>query len=67
MLAGGETKNSLPAGYNMFTAYIHGQYPLLSNGFHSALFFPLNVCWGANAASHGLVQADAALAATPLP
>src|SRR5262249_41603645 len=30
-------------------------------------FFPFTVCWGANATGHGLVQADAALAATPLP
>jgi subtilisin family serine protease len=34
-----------------------------SNGF----LFPFTVCWGANATGHGLVQADAALAATPLP
>ena len=31
------------------------------------LFFNAVVCWNANAAGHGLVQADAALAVTPLP
>jgi subtilisin family serine protease len=35
----------------------------LSNVF----FFNTTVCWGANATGHGLVQADAALAATPPP
>lgn len=37
-------------------------------GDHSNVFlFPFTVCWGANATGHGLVQADAALAATPPP
>jgi hypothetical protein len=31
------------------------------------IFFNLTLCWNASAAGHGLVQADAALAATPLP
>ena len=35
----------------------------LSNGF----VFPFTVCWGANATGAGLVQADMALAATPVP
>jgi subtilisin family serine protease len=30
-------------------------------------FFPMTVCWGANATGHGLLQADAALNATPTP
>jgi hypothetical protein len=30
-------------------------------------FFNADLCWNASAAGHGLVQADAALAATPLP
>jgi len=31
------------------------------------ILFNITVCWDANVAGHGLVQADAALAATPLP
>jgi subtilisin family serine protease len=35
---------------------------------HSNVFlFPLTLCWSTNATGAGLVQADAALAATPLP
>jgi hypothetical protein len=30
-------------------------------------FFNADICWNASAAGHGLVQADAALAATLLP
>jgi subtilisin family serine protease len=35
--------------------------------FANLFFFDIVVCWNANPAGHGLVQADAALAATPLP
>jgi subtilisin family serine protease len=34
---------------------------------NNAFFFPATYCWGADAAGHGLLQADAALAATPMP
>jgi subtilisin family serine protease len=43
-----------------------GRSPTLSN-FRTALLFDATVCWEANATGHGLIQADAALAATPLP
>jgi subtilisin family serine protease len=33
----------------------------------NVFFFTTTFCWGANATGHGLVQADAALAATPSP
>jgi hypothetical protein len=33
----------------------------------SLALFPTTVCWGADAAGHGLLQADAALNATPFP
>jgi subtilisin family serine protease len=39
-------------------------------GDHDNVFFlevPVTVCWDANATGYGLVQADVALAATPLP
>jgi subtilisin family serine protease len=35
--------------------------------FANILFFNITACWDASQAGHGLVQADAALAATPLP
>src|SRR5262249_32650041 len=35
--------------------------------FANLFFINVPVCWDANPAGHGLVQADAALAATPLP
>jgi subtilisin family serine protease len=35
--------------------------------FANIFFVNVSVCWNASAAGHGLVQADAALAATPLP
>jgi subtilisin family serine protease len=35
--------------------------------FANIFFLNVTVCWNASAAGHGLVQADAALAATPLP
>jgi subtilisin family serine protease len=33
----------------------------------NVVFFNVTACWNASQAGHGLVQADAALAATPLP
>jgi subtilisin len=45
----------------------NGQLPSLGNQFFHAQFFPVSFCWGANVAGHGLLQAGAALAATPLP
>jgi subtilisin family serine protease len=35
--------------------------------FINAFFFNADLCWNASQTGHGLVQADAALAATPLP
>jgi hypothetical protein len=35
--------------------------------FAKIFFFNAVVCWNASQTEHGLVQADAALAATPLP
>jgi subtilisin family serine protease len=35
--------------------------------FANVVFFNVTICWDASQAGHGLVQADAALAATPLP
>jgi len=35
--------------------------------FANIVFFNFTLCWDASPAGHGLVQADAALAATPLP
>jgi subtilisin family serine protease len=43
-----------------------GPLPTLRNQFMSAFWSPLHYCWPAEQAS-GLLQADAALAATPLP
>jgi subtilisin family serine protease len=34
---------------------------------NNVLLLPMNICWDADAVGHGVVQADAALAATPLP
>jgi hypothetical protein len=45
-----------------------GHYPSWCWGdFMHISFFNADLCWNASAAGHGLVQADAALAATPLP
>jgi hypothetical protein len=35
--------------------------------FANIVFINVTVCWNASPAGHGLVQADAALAAAPLP
>jgi subtilisin family serine protease len=46
----------------------HGHWPSFRWADHINLFlFDATVCWDASPAGHGLVQADAALAATPLP
>jgi hypothetical protein len=45
-----------------------GHYPSWRWGdFFHRLPFNADICWNASAAGHGLVQADAALAATPFP
>jgi subtilisin family serine protease len=44
-----------------------GNPPTWSDHSNVSFFFPFTVCWGANATGHGLVQADAALEATPTP
>jgi hypothetical protein len=45
-----------------------GHWPSFRWWDHINLFlFDATVCWDASPAGHGLVQADAALAATPLP
>jgi subtilisin family serine protease len=43
-----------------------GNNPTWSDA-NNVFFFNLTVCWDTNATGHGLVQADAALAATPAP
>jgi hypothetical protein len=46
----------------------NGHYPSWRWGdFMNISFFNADLCWNASAAGHGLVQAYAALAATPLP
>jgi len=46
----------------------HGHWPSFRWGdFINIFFFNADTCWNASQAGHGLVQADAALAATPLP
>jgi subtilisin family serine protease len=46
----------------------HGHWPSFRWWDHFNVFlFEATVCWDASPAGHGLVQADAALAATPLP
>jgi subtilisin family serine protease len=46
----------------------HGHWPSFRwADFINLLLFNATVCWNASPAGHGLVQADAALAATPLP
>ena len=45
-----------------------GHWPSFRSWDHNnILLFDATVCWDASQAGHGLVQADAALAATPLP
>ena len=43
-----------------------GRYPTFSD-LRNLISFDATVCWGANSTGAGLVQADAALAATPFP
>jgi subtilisin family serine protease len=43
-----------------------GNFPTWSD-HNNVFFFPNTICWGSNATGHGLLQADAALAATPAP
>ncbi len=44
-----------------------GNFPPTWSDQSNLSFFPLTTCWGADATGAGLQQADAALAATPLP
>lgn len=64
-----ETAMPLPPGCRdvRFASLTVGPWPSLSNHFHGLGIFDLSACWGANAAGAGLVQADAALEATPWP
>jgi subtilisin family serine protease len=51
-----------------FSAFEHGWHqPTLGNNFANATVLPITACWQDNATGAGLLQADAALAATPLP
>ena len=46
----------------------HGHWPSFRwTDFINISFFNVDLCWDASPTGHGLVQADAALAATPLP
>jgi hypothetical protein len=46
----------------------HGHWASFRWGdFSNLFFFNADICWNASPAGHGLAQADAALAATPLP
>ena len=60
----------LPPGCRNITDAVAGPGPLPSwtwADLANLFFFPAVVCWDANVTGHGLVQADAALAATPSP
>ena len=43
------------------------RFPTVGNNFHGTFITGINTCWGTDATGAGLLQADAALAATPLP
>jgi subtilisin family serine protease len=60
----------LPPGCRDLIVELPGRGHWLSfrwTDFANIVSFNFTACWDANAAGHGLVQADAALAATPLP
>jgi subtilisin family serine protease len=56
------------SGNTMVPAEGHGHWwSFRWTDISNVVFFNVSVCWNEAAAGHGLVQADAALAATPLP
>ena len=54
-------------GRSLFVQSNSAVIPTLGNQFANALIFEGSISWGANAAGAGVLDADAALAATPLP
>jgi subtilisin family serine protease len=65
-----DTAFPLPAGCGNVIVDVHGPghwWSFRWTDIANILFFNITSCWDASQVGHGLVQADAALAATPLP
>jgi hypothetical protein len=56
-----------PGCADIVSADIGPGNPWTWSDFDNVHLFDTSTCWGANTTGHGLLQADAALAATPFP
>jgi hypothetical protein len=50
-----------------FFVHASGPFPTVGNDFQGTFIGALTACWEENATGAGLLRADAALAATPMP